>query len=705
MFFPYITGKNFAFRILVEIALASWFLLALWDRDYRPQFSWIAVSGGALLVVMFFANLFGEHRATGFWSNYERMDGYVTLVHFYAYFIVLGSVFKNKKIWGYFLHTSLAVACYVALFGLAQTAGVIEGARARVDSTLGNAAYMAIYMLFHIFILFFVASKAKDWLVRGIYAIVFILFTYILLETGTRGTFLGLVGGVGVMTGYLVIFGRAYPEVRKIAGGAILMLVLLVGGLFAFKDSDFIKNSTSLNRIASINLSQDLGTRSTIWGMALEGVKERPILGWGQGNFNYIFNREFDPSLYAGEQWFDRVHNIFLDWLVAGGVLGFVAYFGIMVSAVYYLFWRPMFTRNLSNEEEEFTVVERAILLGVLAGYLIHNVVVFDNLVSYTFYAIILGLIHYRVASKIPALDQAEYDKDIITSIITPLVVVTLAVTVYFIHVPGIMAAKDIIQAFTAKDIDTTFTEFETALDRDSFARQEIVEQLTQRAMSLARQPSVAPEIKQKYLEMADREIAEMIKEKPGDARLHVFYAGFYRSVGELQKSKEQITIARELSPNKQSVILEQGVIALSLEEYPAGRDFFKEAFDLDQRNDQARFFYAGALLFNGEADKVSEVITEDKFTDFAQNDFALGAAEQAGATDLLVRMFESRIESEPTNPQNFASLAFVYYRKGDEAKAIELLKAGAVAAPTFAKTSECFVKNIEEGNSPDEGC
>lgn len=705
MFFPYITGKNFAFRILVEIGLASWFLLALLDVEYRPKFSWIAVSGGLLLIVMFFANLLGEHPASSFWSNYERMDGYVTLVHFYAYFILLGSLLRTKKMWGYFLYTTLAVASYVAMYGLAQTAGVIEGARDRVDSTLGNAAYMAIYMLFHIFILFFMATRTKDWFVRAFYGILFILFTYILLETGTRGTFLGLLGGIGVMAGYLVIFGRAYPEVRKVAAGLIFMVVILVGGLFTFKNSDFIQDSTALNRIASIDLSKDLGTRSIIWGMALEGVKERPLLGWGQGNFNYIFNEQFDPRLYAGEQWFDRVHNIFLDWLVAGGVLGFVAYFGIMISAVYYLFWRPMFRHNENNDYEAFTVLERAILLGILAGYLIHNVVVFDNLVSYTFYAVILGLIHSRVATSIPKVEEAKFDKDILVSIVTPLTIVTLAVTIYFIHVPGIMAAKDIIQAFTARDITTTFAEFQSALDRDSFARQEIVEQLTQKSISLARQGGVDPEVKQKYLTMADNEIADMVKEKPGDARIHVFYASFYRSAGEIDRAKEQIDIARSLSPNKPSVILEQGVVALSQNDYEAGRDYFKEAWELDERNDQALFFYAGSLFFTDESDKVLELVGEDKFAAFAQNDFALSAADQFKANDILIKMLESRVASQPTKAQNYASLAFVHYRVGNIDEAIKALEAGAKADPTFAESSECFINNIEDGNSPDEGC
>ena len=110
MFFPFITGKNFAFRIIIEIRCGAWVILALLDSQYRPRFSWIAVSGAAFIVVMLFANLFGEYVPKSFMSNFERMDGYITLVHFYLFFIVLGSMIRDQKMWGYYLHTSLAVS-------------------------------------------------------------------------------------------------------------------------------------------------------------------------------------------------------------------------------------------------------------------------------------------------------------------------------------------------------------------------------------------------------------------------------------------------------------------------------------------------------------------------------------------------------------------------------------------------------------------
>ena len=144
-FFPYITGKNFAFRVIVEVILALWVVLACYDATYRPRFSWILATFSTLIVVMFAANLHAVNQTTAFWSNFERMDGYVTLVHVFLYFVMLGTMLRTPKIWSWYLHASLVAAGIVAIMGLSQ----LSAASVRVDSTLGNAAYMAIYMLFH----------------------------------------------------------------------------------------------------------------------------------------------------------------------------------------------------------------------------------------------------------------------------------------------------------------------------------------------------------------------------------------------------------------------------------------------------------------------------------------------------------------------------------------------------------------------------
>ena len=695
MFFPYITGKNFAFRILVEIGLLSWLLLMLYDTSYRPRFSWILASGAGLLVVMFFANLLSEYAPKSFWSNFERMDGYVTLVHFFGYFLLVAHAIRTPKLWNYFLHTTLAVAAYVGLSGLFDETG-------RVQSTLGNAAYMAVYMLFHIFILMLVAIERKEWVWRGVYALVGLLFVYVLLETGTRGTFIGLVTGLGVTVTYLAIFARSYPEMRKVAIASVALLVLAAGLFFTFKDSTFVRENDSLNRIASIDLEKDLVVRSTIWGMAVEGFKERPILGWGQGSFNYVFNKEYDPSLYAQEQWFDRVHNIFFDWLIAGGILGFVAYFGILFGALYYLLWRPHFSKD---KNENFSVLERAVLLGILVGYFTHNLVVFDNIVSYIFYALILAYIHGRVGAPIAFFENFKIDRDKLSTMVTPAVVIAGVFIIYFVNVPGILAAKDIIDALQTRNIEVRMGEFQSALGRDSFAQQEIVEQMAGQGYGIYRVEGLTTAEKQEYLSEIEADYQNMITEKPGDARLHVILASFYRATGEPDKALRELSTAAELSPGKPQIKIEQGFASVQMNRYEEALTYFSEAYRLAPSFADARLYYALGALYAGDSALYTELAGDEALNKdpdfkkfFINSDVMAQAFVETESFELLISIMNERVEMAPNDVEARVSLAAAYYRAGNPDSAIRVLREAGNDIPEFKTETEQLIERFRTG-------
>src|SRR5690348_9999560 len=75
-FFPFITGKAFYFRILVELAFAAWMVLAAVDKAYRPRFSAVGVAVLAFVLWMGVADSFAVNAHKAFWSNFERMEGW-----------------------------------------------------------------------------------------------------------------------------------------------------------------------------------------------------------------------------------------------------------------------------------------------------------------------------------------------------------------------------------------------------------------------------------------------------------------------------------------------------------------------------------------------------------------------------------------------------------------------------------------------------
>src|SRR3989338_1800558 len=269
------------------------------------------------------------------------MEGFITLIHLGADFLIASAGLNTERLWYRFLATSVGVSAFLGIYGLLQLAGkiVINQGGVRLDGTFGNAAYFAGYMLVHIFISLFLISRHRisfSW--KWLYGGAMLLQVVTLYFTATRGAALGLIGGLFLTVLLVGLFEKKYQRLRIAALSGLLIIIVLVGGLYLARESSFVKESPVLTRFASISLA-DAGPRFMVWGMALEGFKERPIIGWGQEGFNYVFNKYYDPNMWAQEQWFDRTHNIFFDWLIAGGLFGLLAYLSLFCALLFYL-WR-----------------------------------------------------------------------------------------------------------------------------------------------------------------------------------------------------------------------------------------------------------------------------------------------------------------------------------------------------------------------------
>src|SRR3989344_3088336 len=99
LFFPYITGKNFTFSIIVEIITGAWLALALVRTEYRQRTKWHLCPLDNFVIIVAIADSNGMYPFKSFWSNYERMDGWVTLAHLFASFVVASSILNTERLW------------------------------------------------------------------------------------------------------------------------------------------------------------------------------------------------------------------------------------------------------------------------------------------------------------------------------------------------------------------------------------------------------------------------------------------------------------------------------------------------------------------------------------------------------------------------------------------------------------------------------
>src|SRR3989344_2426365 len=124
LFFPYITGKNFAFRVIVEILTAAWLALALVNPAYRPRRSWVLGALSIFVILIAISDAQGVNAFKSFWSNFERMDGFVTIAHLLLYTVVAASVLHTERLWRWLWWTTLGVSVFLSIYGLLQVAGI-----------------------------------------------------------------------------------------------------------------------------------------------------------------------------------------------------------------------------------------------------------------------------------------------------------------------------------------------------------------------------------------------------------------------------------------------------------------------------------------------------------------------------------------------------------------------------------------------------
>ena len=700
-FFPYIVGKAVLFRILVEIAVGTWVILAIRDEKYRPRFSWI--SGGilAFVVVMFFADLLGENPLKSFWSNYERMEGWVTLLHLLGYFVVITSFLNTKKLWNRFFNTSLAVSVWVGLYGVFQIAGWVGATQgvSRLDVTFGNASYLAIYAVFHIFLALFLLIQRQSWNDFGgyIYSGIILLNIFILYHTATRGAILGFLGAILLITLLIAVFEKEKKKLRKISIGILVGVILFIGGFIALKNASFIKNSEVLNRFATISLEETTTkSRFMIWSMAWEGVKEKPILGWGQENFSYVFNQNYNPKMYGQEEWFDRTHNVFMDWLIAGGFLGLLAYLSLFVTFLYYL-WSRKYNNN-------FSVFERSIFTGLLVGYFVHNLFVFDNLTSYILFFTILGFIHSQISySELPEKqEECWLDKisdETIVKIITPIIVILTIFSVYFFNAKSILANRTLLKAIAPQQegVAENLKYYKKALSYNSFANQEIREQLMQFMIKI-RDLNLDPEVKKELLELAVLEAEKEIERDPKNARTEVFLGSLLNRYGYLDEGLKHFKKGLELSPKKQSIMFGMGSAYINNGRHNEGFEILQKAYELEPKYDQAKSLYILSAIYSGNEELVKELFGSIIESGITLDMNFVNAYSKVGDKIKALQVLEVLVRDNPENVQYHVSLAAAYFENGQNAQAMAEIEKAIELDPSFKEQGEKFLEEIMVG-------
>lgn len=725
-YFPFIVPKTVAFRVIVEVIFLAFLILAALDEKYRIKLNLITVIFAAYVLSVSLSSLLAGTFSFSFWSNNERSEGILLLLHLLAYLIVMTGFLKRFEHWLIIFKASFASSILVSLYALGQQLQVkgflTSAGGARLTATIGNAGYVAGYLIFNIFfgLLLFVTAK-KNWQ-KWLYALGILLQIYIVFYTQTRGALIALTLCLVAFAGYVAFtYGRHSKLAKRGSLATLAVLTLMAAFLFINKDADWVRQHSALGRITSISLEETTAqNRFMTWAGAYEGFKEKPLLGYGYENFYQVFDRYFNPKIYrkAGSiVWFDRAHSIIFDRLITGGLIGLLLYLAMLGLPLIWL-WK-YFIKKKDTGHYYFVPV---LFTLVMAAYFLQNLFIFEALVTYIpLFTVLAFLAQFcpSFADKLFASPKPYVAGGTLAAIAFIPVILAVNVKPAATNVDFIAALAEM----TTAEYQQAYGDLIEVVDRDTLGTQEYRQHLAERVASGFK----ASHIDQSWLAQAtmkvEQEFDEQIAEKPLNARnymmaLRFLVQSYIFNVERLNKALRLLDEVEELSPTRPQIYYERGYTYFYLGKY------YRDQIG-DQEKAQVLFDLAVAemqkaidlqpMVVESYLNIVMVLFVTDKSDQIQQH---LDIMDERGlnyhSVDRLERMANSAIHAEnyewtkkfyreiteidPDNPRYWVNLALAYAYLGESEEAIRIAEFTKKFGEQHAIEADKFIENVKSG-------
>jgi len=623
--FPFIVPKILLFRTAALLMLGAYLLLLRidWQR-YRPRLTPLTIAVSAFVLSFAISTFAGVDWYHSFWDNHERMLGLFTILHFFAYYIILGSVFKEKKDWEWFLRYFLIGGGIVMFLGFWQKyvnpEALLNRGSYRVSATLGNSIYFSGYGLFLIGAGVLSAIWSKGFW-RWFAVIVAILGFWGIFGGGTRGTLLGLLASIFVLcVSYLIVY-RQNKKLRYSMIGLLVAGVLSVVLIFVFRETSFVSNLPAVGRLVNTDfkISGSTVPRAMAWGIAVDSWKEKPVFGWGPNNFFFAFNKYYRPQFLEsgyGETWFDNAHNIVMNTLAVQGTVGIITYLSVFGTAIFVL-WRA-YRKN--QTDGHMTALGSAFLIGHLVGL----ITVFENPTSYLYFFFFLAFVNSQIsnisAQGGQAISNIKLKQYNISFGSLAIVFTVIFLFIYSTNVNparanmqtldavrGVMGSGDYgflgqMDNLTSPHIDDIRMDFARSATNVIYAN-----------VQAGKINSVEP-----MLSQVISELEKNLQLHPLDIRNHLTLADLYglsgrlkKDVSKIQNAEQLLETALELSPKRQQIKFNLAFNKAMLGKTQDAEDLLRSALADDDKIGEAWWRLAEFLRLDGKIDQAIQIAQE----------------------------------------------------------------------------------------------
>lgn len=723
IFFPADWGKTILFRSIIAILLLLFVWQFIYKRDTvnipkvkKNKVFWALI---ALFLIYLLATIFSQDIYFSLWGSPYRSGGAIT---FFAYiiFAVLAFFILKKEDWQKFWDISIIAGILVSFVAIIQYYGLLKNifvsAEGRPLSTLGNPILLGVYLLLLSFITVSFALKEKIRWKKIFYIVSLTLFLYIILTTGSRAAYLGVLAGAI----YLILFFPKRDKVVKNIKIATLVL-LMVGALVVYyvnttnEFPKFLQDNKIFQNIQP-RLSLELvleDPRFSAWQITFEVIKSKPILGYGPENFAIGFDKFYDPSLpYISKQWggwWDRAHNTSLETATTAGIPALLIYLGLFV----FTFWQLQKSKPKSSEDDydKKTILIHG-LQASLIGYFVANLFSFDSFSSYLiFFSVIAYSLHLTYNLPQEETEQNFKEKKglkiFFVFILCPLLIWFL----WQYNLKPLQINAKINKANSLAEsskCEQSFAKMDEVFSTNSFlyaySRMKDVDNVKACA-------AVNPEKNLDYVNRSIPLMKDALKIRPNYARLWMFLGSFTTIKANAEqdpKLKQQLiqdaqlyfTEAFKLAPKHQENLTEQAKLYLVTGNFELMNQNTKKCIEIDSSLGECYWIKALSEIYMNQPGLAKDSIQEAYKRSFET--YSVSALHQlanayAAVEDYnnLKETYKKLTEMRPDIAQYHSSLAFTYAQLGEYQNAYDEAMIFLQLMPEAKTEVDAFLKSI----------
>ena len=674
-------NKIVLFRILVSLLMLA---SALKFLLYPPRFNispydffkryWLIPS--LFICALIIISLAAKDPQLAFYGLVERQQGLASYLFYFLWFILLSanllSSRNGEQQLGRLLKAAAAAATLAALYGILQIFNIdflswpepphLTG---RAFSTFGQPNFLASWLLLVLPLSVYLSFKSRSFYARFGWLVAFLLQLIALVLTGSRAGLFGLV----LMVLMVLIYYFKKIVVSRRAKIAVVLSGLAVVALIFVAFDNF--SSGRMRELKQLNYGS-LGARVNLYQAAFQAWPDHFWLGHGLENTENVFIRYYanDWGVYGNVgQSADRAHNLILDVLLAGGVLGLVAWI-LLVFFFFRLGSGPLAATGYAD-------LRRALMLGA-GAYLFSLLFGFSVVTTEIYFWFFLALLIFmdfsassgsRLAPTIPATFRPRFSLASVFKII-------FILFVFLFSARQIQAELETLKAdyyFRSIYLNLAQQEYFNFLVLDEYLAAQSPQPILQESYNLFLS-NILSEFYPTISELASRraigyKLMEIERSLPNRTYSHLLAkAKLNRALEDFATAEDYLESLARLNPDWPSLHYERALLAAAKNDWPETISHYEKALtslpDLFDKRLNSEHYQDVALRHYLA------------YRGLGQAYFNLSAWEKSG------EYFKLAYQSRPFDFTLLKKIADTYYLRGDLAGAIKYNLHGLARSP-----------------------